>query len=88
MIKSILELICPGVVSCADIVAVAVRDSGYLGGPSWEVKLGRSDSTTASLNEANTDLPAPSLDLSALIAAFSKNGFTSKKWLLCQDRKQ
>lgn len=50
-----------------------------LGGPSWEVKLGRKDSTTASLNDANTDLPAPFLDLNALIAAFSKKGFTPQE---------
>jgi peroxidase len=43
-----------------------------LGGPSWAVPLGRRDSTTANLNEANTDLPAPSLNLDLLIKAFGK----------------
>jgi peroxidase len=43
-----------------------------LGGPSWAVPLGRRDSTTASLNDANTDLPAPSLNLDGLISAFGK----------------
>ncbi|XP_028764548.1 cationic peroxidase 1-like [Neltuma alba] len=79
-IKSVLELMCPGVVSCADIVAVAARDSVVtLGGPSWDVKLGRKDSTTASLSDANRDLPAPFLDLNGLIAAFSKKGFTAQE---------
>ncbi|XP_054784328.1 cationic peroxidase 1-like [Prosopis cineraria] len=79
-IKSKVETLCPGFVSCADIVAVAARDSVVaLGGPSWTVPLGRRDSTTASLSSANSDLPAPTLDLSALITAFSNKGFTAKE---------
>ncbi|MCE5167006.1 hypothetical protein HAX54_033205, partial [Datura stramonium] len=61
--KRELEKTCPGIVSCADILAVAARDASTLvGGPSWTVKLGRRDSTTASHTLAETDLPAP-LDL-------------------------
>ncbi|CAN1262907.1 Peroxidase 4 [Linum perenne] len=49
-IKSEVEKVCPGVVSCADIVAIAARDSTVIvRGESWEVKLGRRDSN--SLNE-------------------------------------
>ncbi|KAK9940939.1 hypothetical protein M0R45_017572 [Rubus argutus] len=78
-IKSQLESICPGVVSCADILAIAARDSVVsLGGPSWTVQLGRRDSTTASLSAANTELPSPSLDVNDLISAFSNKGFTVK----------
>ncbi|KAF3779563.1 hypothetical protein EJ110_NYTH41183 [Nymphaea thermarum] len=49
-IKSAVDRACGGsVVSCADILAVAARDSVVaLGGPSWRVQLGRRDSTTAS----------------------------------------
>ncbi|MED6162528.1 NAD(+) salvage pathway protein [Stylosanthes scabra] len=79
-IKSQAESLCPGVVSCADILTVAARDSVVaLGGPSWNVQLGRRDSTTASLSSANSDLPAPSFNLSGLISAFSKKGFTAKE---------
>ncbi|OIW07429.1 hypothetical protein TanjilG_19270 [Lupinus angustifolius] len=79
-IKSLVEFLCPGVVSCADIVAVAARDSVVaLGGPSWSVQLGRRDSTTASLNIANSDLPGPTLDLNSLITSFSNKGFTSQE---------
>ncbi|CAN1155748.1 Peroxidase 4 [Linum perenne] len=46
-IKSEVEKVCPGVVSCADIVAIAARDSTVIaGGESWEVKVGRRDSKT------------------------------------------
>ncbi|GMH12360.1 hypothetical protein Nepgr_014201 [Nepenthes gracilis] len=79
-IKSEVEIVCPGVVSCADILAVAARDSVVaLGGPSWTVKLGRRDSTTASLSAANSDIPSPTLDLTALLSAFSKKGFTRQE---------
>ncbi|GMN40513.1 hypothetical protein TIFTF001_009736 [Ficus carica] len=79
-IKTQLESSCPGVVSCADIVAVAARDSVVLlGGPSWTVPLGRRDSTTASQIAANSNLPAPTLNLNALIIAFANKGFTAKE---------
>ncbi|KAL3753472.1 hypothetical protein ACJRO7_000817 [Eucalyptus globulus] len=79
-IKSHLESSCPGVVSCADILAIAARDSVVaLGGPSWTVLLGRRDSTTASLTDANSDIPAPTLSLSDLITSFSNKGFTAKE---------
>ncbi|CAK8542164.1 unnamed protein product [Lathyrus sativus] len=77
-IKSQLEISCPNVFSCADILAVAARDSVVaLGGSGWTVQLGRRDSTTASLDSANSDLPAPDSDLSTLIASFVKKGFTT-----------
>ncbi|PKI70010.1 hypothetical protein CRG98_009613 [Punica granatum] len=58
-IKSALEKECPNTVSCADILALAARDSTVLaGGPSWEVPLGRRDSRKASLSVSNNDIPA------------------------------
>ncbi|KAA8517502.1 hypothetical protein F0562_017868 [Nyssa sinensis] len=79
-IKSQVESACPGVVSCADILTVAARDSVVaLGGPNWNVLLGRRDSTTASLNAANTNLPAPTLSLSGLVSAFSNKGFSTNE---------
>ncbi|KAK8637104.1 hypothetical protein V6N13_064531 [Hibiscus sabdariffa] len=79
-IKTQVESLCPGVVSCADIVAVAARDSVVaLGGPSWNVLLGRRDSANASFNAANSNLPAPTLNLSGLISAFTNKGFTANE---------
>ncbi|KAK4377446.1 hypothetical protein RND71_003742 [Anisodus tanguticus] len=55
------------VVSCADILAVAARDSVVaLHGPTWEVQLGRRDSTTASRTTANS--------IDGLINNFKKQG--------------
>uniref|UniRef100_A0A6N2M1H0 peroxidase n=1 Tax=Salix viminalis TaxID=40686 RepID=A0A6N2M1H0_SALVM len=77
--KSKVEKICPGVVSCADIIAVAARDaSAYVGGPSWAVKLGRRDSTTASRDLANTNLPSFTDSLDELKSRFHKKGLTAR----------
>lgn len=79
-LKAKIEAVCPNVVSCADILAVAARDSvATLGGPIWGVRLGRRDSTTANFNAANSDLPSPFLNLSGLIAAFNKKGFSANE---------
>ncbi|KAL2480536.1 Peroxidase 5 [Abeliophyllum distichum] len=78
--KREVEKICPGVVSCADIITLAARDaSAAVGGPSWNVKLGRRDSTTASRSLANTDLPGPASDLSTLISFLRKQGTYCKR---------
>ncbi|XP_051145090.1 lignin-forming anionic peroxidase-like [Andrographis paniculata] len=75
--KRDVETICPGVVSCADILTLAARDASVMvGGPSWTVALGRTDSATASRSQANTDLPSPFDPLDALILAFDRKGFT------------
>lgn len=76
-IKAKLEKACPKVVSCADILALAARDSVvYLGGPSWKVGLGRRDSTTANRTAANTFIPAPTSSLSGLVKNFSVQGLS------------
>ncbi|XP_027091054.1 peroxidase 4-like [Coffea eugenioides] len=79
-IKKKVEKVCPGVVSCADIVAIAARDSVViLGGPSWDVKLGRRDSKTASLSQANSGrLPGPTSTLANLINRFQAVGLSAK----------
>ncbi|XXG85964.1 hypothetical protein AAC387_Pa11g0959 [Persea americana] len=78
-IKSVVDKACGApVVSCADILAVAARDSVVaLGGPTWKVQLGRRDSTTASRTDANKDLPSPFMDLPQLIQNFNKHGLNS-----------
>ncbi|KAJ4782042.1 Peroxidase [Rhynchospora pubera] len=76
-IKSQVEASCPRTVSCADIVALAARDSvNLLGGPTWNVVLGRKDAQTASLSLANSDLPGPGSSLSTLISMFAAKGLS------------
>ncbi|EPS58134.1 anionic peroxidase swpb3, partial [Genlisea aurea] len=76
-IKAAVEYVCPGVVSCADILAVASRDSvEILGGPGWDVKLGRRDAKTASLAAANSNIPPPRSNLTALVTSFASHGLS------------
>ncbi|XP_020585760.1 peroxidase P7-like isoform X2 [Phalaenopsis equestris] len=78
-IKTAVEKVCPGVVSCADILAIAARDSVVtLGGPNWCVKLGRRDSRTASQGAANNNIPPATSSLSNLISSFSAQGLSAK----------
>ncbi|CAK9181662.1 unnamed protein product [Ilex paraguariensis] len=56
--KSQLENACPGVVSCADILALAARDAVVLtNGPTWLVPTGRRDGRVSSASDTN-NLPA------------------------------
>ncbi|XP_076923216.1 cationic peroxidase 1-like [Bidens hawaiensis] len=81
-IKTKLERQCPGVVSCADILSAAARDSVVaLGGPSWKVLFGRRDSTRASFSDANSNLPSPGSSLRDLISSFSNQGFSAKEMI-------
>ncbi|XVF02942.1 hypothetical protein REPUB_Repub04eG0218100 [Reevesia pubescens] len=77
--KSAVENVCPGVVSCADILAVAARDASvYVGGPSWTVKLGRRDSTTASQSLASSQLPRFTDPLPNLINLFGSKDLSAR----------
>ncbi|RWR92449.1 peroxidase 17-like protein [Cinnamomum micranthum f. kanehirae] len=71
-VKEAVESACPGAVSCADILIMAARDAVVLGGgPNWEVKLGRKDSLTASLEDSNRIMPSPRANASYLIELFN-----------------
>ncbi|XP_047332802.1 lignin-forming anionic peroxidase-like, partial [Impatiens glandulifera] len=77
--KANLETQCPGVVSCADILAVAARDASVeVSGPSWTVKLGRRDSTTANKDEAESDLPLFTSTLQEHISNFGRKGLNTR----------
>ncbi|XP_062016508.1 peroxidase A2-like [Rosa rugosa] len=76
-IKTALENVCPGVVSCADIVALAsqilVSENG---GPTWEVQLGRRDSRTAN-RAGTTAIPSPLETLAQITKKFTDAGLDS-----------
>ncbi|KAL4346442.1 hypothetical protein GQ457_17G004180 [Hibiscus cannabinus] len=56
--KTQLESACPGVVSCADILALAARDSVVVtGGATWVVPTGRRDGTVSQASDAS-NLPS------------------------------
>ncbi|KAJ0027608.1 hypothetical protein Pint_36399 [Pistacia integerrima] len=77
-IKTAVENACAGVVSCADILALAAESSVSLsGGPSWSVLLGRRDSLTANQGGANTSIPSPFEGLSNITSKFSAVGLNT-----------
>ncbi|KAH6782748.1 Peroxidase superfamily protein [Perilla frutescens var. frutescens] len=74
--KKEIEKMCPGVVSCADILAVAARDAVALsGGPTWDVPKGRKDGRTSKANDS-LKLPFPTFNISQLEQSFSQRGLS------------
>ncbi|KAK6924532.1 hem peroxidase [Dillenia turbinata] len=74
--KKAVEAMCPGVVSCADILALAARDAVTLsGGPTWDVPKGRLDGRVSKASET-VQLPAPVFNLSQLQQSFSQRGLS------------
>ncbi|KAF2619366.1 hypothetical protein F2Q68_00038340 [Brassica cretica] len=76
-VKSVLERKCPGVVSCADVIALVARDAvSVIRGPWWPVPLGRRDGRISRLSEAN--LPSPFADIKTLKNNFRVKGLNTK----------
>lgn len=75
--KNQLELQCPGVVSCADILAEAARDLVVMvGGPYYEVKLGRRDGLESKAQLTQGKYPKPTMPLTEIISIFALHGFS------------
>ncbi|KAF0903191.1 hypothetical protein E2562_025766 [Oryza meyeriana var. granulata] len=75
--KAALELECPGVVSCADLLAVAARDLVTMtGGPFYPLRLGRKDGLSSSPAAPDAEIPHSNLTVSRLVAVFAAKGFT------------
>ncbi|CAI9108829.1 OLC1v1008526C4 [Oldenlandia corymbosa var. corymbosa] len=77
--KEQLEQLCPGVVSCADIVAMASTAAVFFaGGPYYDIPKGRKDGRISKIMDT-INLPAPSLNSSELIKMFGQHGFTAQE---------
>ncbi|KAL6900727.1 hypothetical protein ACP4OV_005403 [Aristida adscensionis] len=75
--KAAVEKKCPGVVSCADIMALAARDVVYLAnGPYWTVELGRRDSVVSKASDVKGKLPDPDYHVQELATLFQKKGLS------------
>ncbi|XP_047309329.1 peroxidase 5-like [Impatiens glandulifera] len=76
--KTKLETTCPGIVSCADILAFAARDSIYKLGNIWyEQPSGRRDSTISLLTDVSGNLPPPFFNATQNAAIFANKGFNA-----------
>ncbi|XP_071737755.1 peroxidase 27-like [Rutidosis leptorrhynchoides] len=77
-VKAAVEAECPGVVSCADVLALVARDAIHqIRGPFWPVPLGRRDGRVSLLADSFT-LPPPFANITVLKAIFASKGLSVK----------
>ncbi|KAK4399188.1 Peroxidase 19 [Sesamum angolense] len=75
--KAVVESKCPGVVSCADILAIAARDFVHLaGGPYYQVKKGRWDGKLSMASRVPSNLPRANATVDDLLRLFNSKGLT------------
>lgn len=75
MAKAAVESRCPGVVTCADVLALAARDFVQLaGGPRYEVKKGRKDSKVSLAGKVRGSLPRANSTVDELLRVFAAKG--------------
>ncbi|KAJ4789620.1 Peroxidase [Rhynchospora pubera] len=78
-LKKILEKACPGIVSCADILAMAAREAVFLSnGSRYDIETGRRDGNISRASEAYTNLPPATGNITALIDLYATKNLTIK----------
>lgn len=76
-VKTALELECPDTVSCSDILSVATRNLvTQLGGPYYNVRLGRKDGSESKAATVPGKLPRANSTVDQMIQIFKGLGFT------------
>ncbi|XP_059628241.1 peroxidase 24-like [Cornus florida] len=75
-IKSQIEQACPGIVSCADILALSTRNSVSFPfkQPMWEVLTGRRDDKISLASDVNGNIPSPFANFASLKQIFENKG--------------
>ncbi|KAG6552751.1 hypothetical protein Mapa_005699 [Marchantia paleacea] len=82
-VKEAIEELCPGVVSCSDILSLAARESiSFKGGPRWRVPLGRRDSLDSIAEAANVSLPIPTMNYDELVENFANVGLNERDMVI------
>lgn len=77
--KKAIEAQCPKIVSCADILSFAARDSIALtGNITYKVPAGRRDGRISIKQDAIDNLPAPSFNASKLVHSFNLKNLTAE----------
>ncbi|KAI3920158.1 hypothetical protein MKX01_017815 [Papaver californicum] len=76
--KAALEMECPGVVSCSDILAILAREVVmWWGGPYWDVEKGRRDGFISNATEADLLMPKSNENITSLIRGFESIGLST-----------
>ncbi|KAG0631934.1 hypothetical protein M758_1G291600 [Ceratodon purpureus] len=82
-VKADLEAVCPGVVSCADILAFGARDAVEMtGGVGWAVPAGRLDGRFSSAASASANIPDPAFDVGQLNNMFARKGLSQSDMIV------
>lgn len=82
-VKTALELACPGVVSCTDILATATRDLIVItGGPHYKVPLGRKDSVVSNVANVEAHLARANATVDTMIKKFQPMGLDVKEMVV------
>jgi peroxidase len=79
--KDAVEKACPGVVSCADILAFAARDAAYFLTRlrmKIDMPAGRLDGRVSSSSDALNNLPPPVFNVSELVGSFTGKGLDAE----------
>ncbi|XP_075480094.1 peroxidase 65-like [Primulina tabacum] len=78
--KAKLELACPGIVSCSDILAEATRDLvSIIGGPYYPVRLGRKDSFGSHAADVEGHVARANMSMTQVIDIFAAKGFNVRE---------
>ncbi|KAF5740163.1 Peroxidase 6 precursor family protein [Tripterygium wilfordii] len=78
--KTALELQCPGIVSCSDILATAARNLVVTtGGPYYKVRLGRKDGLVSNASRVEGNIAKEDMPLTKIISIFEAKGLTIKE---------
>lgn len=83
--KTAIEKRCPGIVSCADITAMAsqIAVKKLSGGKiTWKVPLGRRDGLVSSAADVAGKLPAPTANVATLKSIFAGVGLTTEEMVV------
>lgn len=76
-IKTAVELECPGIVSCSDILAMATRNLITMtGGPYYKVRLGRKDGLVSQASHVEGHISRANSSVNQMIANFKSMGFS------------
>nr|KYP72379.1 Peroxidase 46 [Cajanus cajan] len=75
--KRVLEFLCPGAVSCADIIALAARDAvEIVGGPMIQIPTGRRDGMVSIASNVRPNILDTSFTMDEMINRFSNKGLS------------
>ncbi|KAJ4752947.1 Peroxidase [Rhynchospora pubera] len=75
--KRLIEVMCPGIVSCADILVLAARDAvEFTGGPLVQVPLGRKDGRVSLASNVRPNIIDTSFSVEEMAKTFSSKGLS------------